>query len=165
MSAPPTVTLREITDDNRGAVEALAVTDEQTSYVAGVAASLVEATQHPDAKPWYCAIYADDEPVGFVMISDGITVDNPAYVGPYYLWRLLVDRRHQGRGYGTRALDLVVDHLRTHRPDAHTLLTSYVVGPASPRDFYLGYGFTPTDRVEDGEPILEYALAPTAPST
>lgn len=156
----PVVSLREITEDNRAAVEALAVTEEQAQYVASVAESLVEAAQLPDAKPWYRAVYADDEPVGFVMISDGITVDNPEYVGPYYLWRLLVDHRFQGRGYGTATLDLVVEHIRK-RPDARVLLVSHVVGPTSPVTFYQQYGFRLTGEVHDGEPILEFDLYPS----
>jgi diamine N-acetyltransferase len=159
LAPPSTVTLREITEHDRGAIETLAVTSEQSHYVASVAESLAEAAQHPDARPWYRAVYADQEPVGFVMISDGITVSNPDYLGPYYLWRLIVDERFQGHGYGTRALDLVVAHLR-NRPDARVLLTSHVVGPASPRGFYLRYGFRPTDRVHDGEPVLEYEIDP-----
>jgi diamine N-acetyltransferase len=151
--------LREISEQNRAAVQALTVTPEQSHYVAGVAESLADALQYPDAKPWYRAVYADQEPVGFVMISDGITVDNVDYLGPYYLWRLIVDKRFQGLGYGTNSLDLVVAHLRT-RPDARVLLTSHVVGPASPRGFYLRYGFRPTDRVHDGEPVLEYEIDP-----
>jgi diamine N-acetyltransferase len=83
------VSLREITPANRAAVEALTVTAGQTMYVAGVAESLVEAAQTPDACPWYRAVYAGGTPVGFVMISDGITVVNPDYLGPYFLWRLL----------------------------------------------------------------------------
>jgi diamine N-acetyltransferase len=156
----PVVSLREITEDNRAAVEALAVTEEQSQYVASVAESLVEAAQLPDAKPWYRAVYADDEPVGFVMISDGITGDNPEYVGPYYLWRLLVDHRFQGRGYGTATLDLVVEHVRK-RPDARVLLVSHVVGPTSPVTFYQRYGFRLTGEVHDGEPILEFDLYPS----
>jgi diamine N-acetyltransferase len=156
----PVLSLREITEDSRADVEALAVTEEQSHYVAGVRESLAEALEFPDAKPWYRAMYVDEEPVGFVMISDGITVDNPDYVGPYYLWRLLVDRRFQGRGYGTAALDLVVEHVRT-RPDARVLLTSHVVGPASPVTFYLQYGFHLTGEVHDGEPILELDLYPS----
>jgi diamine N-acetyltransferase len=156
----PVVSLREITEENRAAAEALAVTEEQSRYVASVAESLVEAAQLPDAKPWYRAVYADDEPVGFVMISDGITVDNPEYVGPYYLWRLLVDHRFQGRGYGTATLDLVVEHVRK-RPDARVLLVSHVVGPTSPVTFYQQYGFRLTGEVHDGEPMLEFDLYPS----
>ena len=50
--------------------------------------------------------------VGFVMISDGIPAETLAadddIVGPYYLWRLLIDHRHQGRGYGAATIDAVV---------------------------------------------------------
>jgi diamine N-acetyltransferase len=151
------LSLREITEDNRVAVEALTVTEEQSQYVASVTESLAEAAELPDAKPWDRAVYADAEPVGFVMISDGITVDNPAFVGPYFLWRLLIDHRFQGRGYGTSALDLVIEHLRT-RPDARVLLTSHVVGPASPVTFYQQYGFRLTGDVHEGEPILRLDL-------
>ena len=155
----PVVTLREITDDNRASIEALVVTDEQSAYVASVVDSLDEAAQLPDAKPWYRAIYADEVPVGFVMISDGITVENPDFVGPYYLWRLLVDHRHQGRGYGTAAIDLIVEHVRA-KPDGRVLLVSHVVGPKSPGPFYERYGFRPTGVVHQGEPILQLDLYP-----
>jgi diamine N-acetyltransferase len=159
ITAVPVVSLREITEDNRTAVEALAVTEEQSHYVGSVTHSLQEAVEYPDAKAWYRAVYLDDQPVGFVMISDGITVDDPSYVGPYYLWRLLIDQRFQGAGYGTAALDLVVEHVRT-RPDARTLLTSHVVGPTSPVGFYQRYGFRLTGDVHEGEPILELDLYP-----
>jgi diamine N-acetyltransferase len=156
----PVVSLREIAESNRPGVEGLSVTEEQSQYVASVAESLLEAAKFPDAKPWYRAVYADEEPVGFVMISDGITVDNPDYLGPYYLWRLLIDRRFQGRGYGTAALDLVVEHVRT-RPDASVLLVSHVVGPTSPLTFYQHYGFRLTGDVHESEPILELDLYPS----
>jgi len=152
------VSLREITAANLDAVRALAVTATQSEYVAGVAESLVEAAETPDARPWYRAVYAGDEPVGFVMLSDGITVDNPAYLGPYFLWRLLVDTRHQGKGYGSEALRLAVEHVRT-RPDARVLLTSCGQGSDSPLGFYLRNGFRQTGQVHEGEVVLELDLA------
>jgi diamine N-acetyltransferase len=152
-----TVSLREISPANRAAVEALTVAPEQADYVEGVAASLAEAAATPDARPWYRAVYRDDTPVGFVMLSDGITVANPDYLGPYYLWRLLIDRRHQGRGLGSAALDLAVEHVRT-RADARVLLTSVVRGPHSPLGFYLGRGFASTGRLHGGELVLELDL-------
>jgi diamine N-acetyltransferase len=151
------LSLREITPANRAVLEALAVTAEQSEYVEGVAASLVEAAETPDACPWYRGVYVDDTPVGFVMISDGITVVNPDYLGPYYLWRLLIDQHHQGQGYGSAALTLVIEYLRT-RVDARVLITSVEPGPASPLGFYLRQGFQATGTVHQGELVLELDL-------
>lgn len=152
------VTLREITDANRASVEALRVAPTQDAYVAGVAESLLEASATPDACPWFRAVYAGETPVGFVMISDDIPPERTQYLGPYFLWRLLIDARYQGCGYGRDALDLVVEHVRT-RPNAERLLTSVVPGDVgSPLGFYLGYGFVLTGDVDDGETILELPL-------
>ena len=156
------VHLRPVTDENRAAVEAVVVTPEQSDYVTDVAQSLVEAAETPDAKPAYWAVYDGDTVVGFVMISDGITVENPLYLGPYYLWRLLVDHRHQGQGYGAAAVQMVVDHLRRDRPEAKELLTSVGQGPLSPIGFYLGLGFRPTGQIHEDEVVLTYELRSAA---
>jgi diamine N-acetyltransferase len=156
------ISLREITDANRLDVERLAVTVDQERYVAGVAESLLEAAATPAACPWYRAVYRGHEPVGFAMISDGIPEDRPEYLGPYFLWRLLIDARWQGRGFGTAALNLVVDHVR-RRPNAHTLLTSVVPGPTSPIGFYLHNGFSRTGQVFEGEDVLELRVRPPLP--
>ncbi len=109
------------------------------------------------ACPWYRAVYADETPVGFLMLSDNIPPERTEYLGPYFLWRLLIDARSQGRGYGTAALDLAVASVRT-RPNAEHLLTSYVAGPGGPGPFYERYGFVPTGEIDDGEPVLTLAL-------
>ena len=153
----PAVTLREITSANRAEVESLAVTPAQESFVAGVSRSLAEAADTPGACPWYRAIFAGDSPVGFVMISDNIPPGRPEYLGPYFLWRLLIDQRWQRRGYGRAALDLVVDYVRS-RPGAQTLFTSHVPGEGSPLGFYLQYGFTLTGDIFDDEPVLALPL-------
>jgi diamine N-acetyltransferase len=150
--------LREITADNQADIEALVVTEEQSHYVGSVAQSIVEAAATPDARPWYRAVYAGDRPVGFVMISDGITVDDPSYLGPYYLWRLLIDKRYQGQGFGAATIRLIVDHLVRTRPDARVLLTSVVPGPSTPLNFYLRQGFRATGVEHEGETVLELDL-------
>jgi diamine N-acetyltransferase len=157
ISGSDRVTLREITPANRAEIEALAVTPAQETFVAGVAESLVEAAETLDACPWYRAVYADEVPVGFVMISDNIPTERREYVGPYFLWRLLIDARYQHRGYGRATLDLIVAYVRT-RPEADRLFCSHVPGDGGPLGFYLGYGFVPTGEVHDGEPILELPL-------
>ncbi|MBI1378091.1 MAG: GNAT family N-acetyltransferase [Frankiales bacterium] len=152
------VTLREVTDENRADVEALSVTPEQAHYVAPNTQSFQDALETPEACPWFRAVYADDTPVGFVMISDGVPESDDELLGPYYLWRLMIDTRWQRRGYGTAALDLVVEHVRG-RPGARRLLSSIVPGEvASPREFYLRYGFRLTGEWHDGEEVTELLL-------
>jgi len=62
------VTLGEITDRNREAV-ALRVAPGQERFVGSVRSALAEAAGYPHAKPWYRAVCAGGEPVGFVMVS------------------------------------------------------------------------------------------------
>jgi hypothetical protein len=50
------VSLRPITDANREAVEALAVTPDQGRFVSGVHESILEAAEEPDAQALYWAI-------------------------------------------------------------------------------------------------------------
>jgi diamine N-acetyltransferase len=151
------IQLVEITGVNRDAVLALRVHPAQERFVASVEASFRHAAENPDAKPWFRAVYDGAEPVGFVMLSWNV-VPRPNLRGPYFLWRLLVDAKHQGRGYGTAILDEVVRLIRA--AGATELITSYVPGEGCPLPFYLGYGFVPTGEIdEDGEPVLSLDLS------
>ena len=154
------VALREITDSNLGAVLALRVAPAQERFVGTVAGALEDAREIPEAKPWYRAVYADDDPVGFVMLSWDVTPDPPVIIGPWFLWKILIDERHQGRGYGREALQLVADMVGAN--GAAELLTSCVPGDDGPEPFYRRLGFAPTgDHDEKGEVILGLQLAVT----
>lgn len=72
------VSLQAITESNREAVEALRVSPRQEQFVSGVADSLLEAADEPDGRAIYWAVYDDETPVGFVMISD--EVGAPGYI-------------------------------------------------------------------------------------
>lgn len=146
----------EITDANRDDVIAVRVHPAQQQFVASVEKSFLDAEKYADANPWFRAVYAGDEPVGFVMLSWNVT-PAPGVLGPYFLWRLLVGAEHQGRGYGTAILDEVVALLRAE--GAAELLTSYVPGEGSPGPFYLGYGFVPTGEIEEDEIVIRLPLA------
>lgn len=137
------VTLQRITRDNVRAVCALSVDEAQERFVTSAAISLAEASVHPQA--WCRAVYAEEDGlVGFVMLHD--TTDEPGYM----LWRLLVDRRFQGRGYGRAAVASVVDYVRT-RPAATQLKVGARRGNRSPRGFYETLGFVATGEVIDGD--------------
>jgi diamine N-acetyltransferase len=149
------VSLRPIDDSNREAVEVLEVSPEQQQFVSNVADSLREAAAEPDGRAVYWAIYADETPVGFVMISDD--VGGPDYL-PQYLWKLFIDQRYQGRGYGTATLDLIAEYFR-RRPEVEVMRTSAGQGKGSPIGFYERYGFEQTgDIVFDNEVLLQLKL-------
>ena len=150
------VSLREITDENRDAVRALRVGQGQERFVSSVVESLEEAAATPEAAPWYRAVYADEEPVGFVMLSWNVT-PAPGILGPYFLWRLLIDEHHQRRGFGREALVQIVDLVRAD--GATELLTSYHSGEGEPWPFYQRFGFEPTGHVDEGEVVLRLDLS------
>jgi diamine N-acetyltransferase len=149
------VSLRPISDSNRESVEGLRVSPAQEQFVSGVAESLLEAAEEPDGRALFWAVYADETPVGFVMISD--EVGSPDYI-PHFLWKLLIDARYQRRGYGTATLDLIVGYFRG-RPGVDQLLTSASQGDGSPIEFYEGYGFERTGEIVfDDEVLLRLKL-------
>jgi diamine N-acetyltransferase len=157
---PPTsavVTLREITKENRSSIKALKVSRKQEDYVDSVKESLAEAAGTPSVRPWCRAVYTGEVPVGFLMICDDVPPGNPDMPWRYYLWRMLIDRHHQGRGYGRAALDCLVEYLRT-RPGADVLVASVVPGRRTPLGFYLRYGFEPTGGMFDGEQVIQLRL-------
>jgi diamine N-acetyltransferase len=96
--------------------------------------------------------------VGFVMISNNVPEPmDEDLVGPYYLWKLLIDHRFQRHGYGAATLDAIAGYLAT-RPGADVLYTRCADGPGSPRGFYVRHGFADTGRVMWGENVLAVGL-------
>jgi len=97
------------------------------------------------------------QPVGFVMVAWDFVAQPPHDDGPFFLWKLLVDHRHQGRGYGREAVRQVVELIRAE--GAEELLTSYVPGDGNPFGFYSKLGFVPRGDLDpEGEIMLRLAL-------
>ena len=143
------VLLVELGPTTVGPFSRLAVHRSQERFVAPMWASFRDALfpEEIDGSPvvpWMRGIVANGEPVGFVMLA-AVT---PAHPDPY-LWRLLVDRKHQRRGVGDATLRQLILHLRSE--GCTRLLTSWVEGPGGPAPFYKRLGFKPTGRVIDGE--------------
>ena len=151
------VVLRSITDENRDEVVALRVAPSQTRFVGTVAGALADADEIPEGNAWHRAVYADNRPVGFVMLSWNVVPQPPRIIGPWFLWKLLVDERHQHRGYGREVVTLVAQIVREN--GATELLTSCVQAASGPEVFYRHLGFTPTGEFDqNGEVILALKL-------
>lgn len=143
------VTLREVTADTFDDIINLSVSERQKHFVATNLYSLAQAYVSPEA--WVRAIYADETPVGFMMLAD--EPDEPEY----FLWRFMIDERYQGQGYGRQALEQLIDYVRT-RPGATELLVSYEQGEGGPEPFYRKLGFEPTGEIIDGEVVAKLVL-------
>jgi diamine N-acetyltransferase len=149
------VTLREVTSQTVREICRLSDTlsDAQKKMVAPNAVSIAEAYFCKEA--WFRAIYAGDAPVGFIMLYIGPDEDNPEKM-EYFLWRFMIAGPYQGMGFGKKALQIVIDDLKSQ--GAKELGTSCGEGEGSPEGFYLNLGFVRTgDKVGD-EVVLELKL-------
>ena len=145
------VSLREVTQETVGRICKLSDTlsPEQQKLVAPNAYSIAQA--HFEKHAWFRAVYAGDDPVGFVMLYDDPDKD------AVYLWRLMIAAPHQRRGYGRRALELILDRARA-RPNVREIRASYVPSDGGPGPFYRKLGFEPTGEIEDDEVVIRLAL-------
>lgn len=145
------ITFREITRDTVRQICNLSHTlsDTHRKMVADNAVSIAQA--HFEPKAWFRAIYAHDEPVGFVMLFD-----NPEKQ-EYFLWRFMIAGSHHGKGYGKQAIEKLLEYVRS-RPGATQLVTSCGTGEGSPEGFYLKLGFRPTGKWEGDEIVLQLDL-------
>ncbi|HEY3261147.1 MAG TPA: GNAT family N-acetyltransferase [Pseudonocardiaceae bacterium] len=151
------VVLHEITDENRARVLALRVAPEQERFVGSVRSALADAAEYPQANPWYRAVHAGDELVGFVMVSWNVQPQPPHIIGPWFLWKLFIDHRHQHRGHGAEVVRQIARLV--HAAGAGELLTSYVPEDGGPAGFYRRLGFVPSGDLDDhGEIIVRLAL-------
>lgn len=128
----------------------------QRNCVASNAYSVAEAHFLPE-NAWFKAIYADEKPVGFIMV-DIAPKDLPAALNDegansVFLWRFMIGGEYQGKGYGKAALDIVSEKFKEE--GKHIFYTSCVVEEAEgPFPFYIKYGFEDTGVLEDDEEIL-----------
>lgn len=145
------VTLREITKDTVVQICKLSDTllEGQKQFVAPNGQSIAQA--HFSDKAWFRAIYADEEPVGFIMLFDD--PEKPEY----FLWRLMIAGPHQGKGYGRAAVHNLLGYVRT-RPGAEYLYTSYVPLEGGPGPFYQKLGFKLTGEIAGGEAVARIKL-------
>jgi diamine N-acetyltransferase len=141
-----TVRFEEITEETVVPICKLSDTlsEPQKKMVAPNALSIAQA--HFNKFAWFRAIYAEDTPVGFIMLYD-----NPEE-RKYFLWRMMIARPYQGLGFGAKAIQILIDYVKT-RPGANELGVSCEEGEASPEGFYEKLGFKRTgERI--GEEIV-----------
>ena len=133
--------LEPVTKYNLDEVLSLAVHDSQKGFVSTTAESLAEAYVYQEtAFPF--VVYDGQEIVGFIMMG---WYEAKNY---YTLWKLLIDRRYQHKGYGRKALDLGIAFLKD-RFRVTEVYTGVSPGNVAAKNLYHAVGFQDTGVFEN----------------
>jgi diamine N-acetyltransferase len=145
------VTLRPITQENESECIRLQPREDQLKLVASNADSLIHATKEVTSRPY--GIYAGNDMVGFILFDNEMYTD-----GHYWILRFMIDGKHQGQGYGKRAIQEVI-HMLQERSDCRQIRVSHVPHNVAANALYKRCGFQETGEFEDnGDIILSYQV-------
>lgn len=144
------VRLAPATEADRAQLTALELAPGQMHFVASNADSLDEARLDDDARPR--VVIAQDHVVGFLMYEAPLDDDEAR------IYRFMIDRAHQGKGYGKAALRAVLEEIRRLGHISHVSIC-YEPENAAARNLYRAAGFIEEGLDEDGEMIADLALA------
>jgi diamine N-acetyltransferase len=133
------VSLREISHESLESILTLEVSEDQKAlYPRSNAHSIAEAQYPADDDPvWIRAIYADENPVGFLMTSEA--PDR----GEYFLWRIMIDAKYQSKGYAAQAVEKLIQRIKA-TPNGSLLVTSHVEANDQAGRFFEKMGFAYT---------------------
>lgn len=143
------VTVGRLKPGEHGDVLLLRPHSHQLDYVATNEESLEEAEENPACVP--LIIRAQGEPVGFAMYA--LDEDD----GNYWIYRLMIDARFQGKGYGRAALASIVAAL-SELPQCTCVVLGVKPENDRARRLYERAGFRATGDVIDGEIVMRYDL-------
>lgn len=129
----------------------LSVQENQRRFVASNMYSLAQAYVQPECAPF--ALYAENKPVGFVMYC----IDQDDH--EYWIYRLMIDKKYQGRGYGREAMQLLINRIRAEADeDRRMIYISFEPDNAIAKSLYESLGFVADGRVEYGEVVYKLEL-------
>ena len=152
--------LEKVTGKNVWSILKLRVSQEQESFVAPNDVSIIEAytaiTGNGYTFPF--GIYEDDTPIGFLMIgfdTDDYWDDAPIIAkGNYNLWRLMIDKIYQNKGYGKEAVRLALEFIKTFPcGKAEYCWLSYEPENEIASQLYRSFGFVETGEMYEEELI------------
>ncbi len=143
------ITLREITTENFKECVNLAVAESQKNFVAPNVYSIAQSKIYPTVEPF--AVYSGDEMVGFVMF--GYDIDEKRF----FLVRLMIDEKHQGRGFGKAATLEVIERLK-QTEDCTEIYLSFVPENENAEKLYKSVGFERTGEISDGEIVMRFVV-------
>lgn len=142
------ILLKEITKDN--VVKASFLTTNTTGevtlnedFVASNVISIAQSKYMPEMN--IKAIYEDEEMVGFVMYGTD--------EGELWIMRYMIDYRHQGKGFGKSALQLIIDEIWANYSEPQIKI-SIEPENTKAKKLYEYFSFVDTGICEDDELVM-----------
>ena len=139
------VELKAITEENFLDAFQLKLKPRQERFVSHPIRSLAQAYVYREqCQPF--GIYAEGAMVGYVMVIYDYDVPE------YDIWHMMIDEAMQGRGFGSEALDRVLDYIRT-KPFGSSNRVALTCNKENPvaRKLYENKGFAATGVEEEDE--------------
>ncbi len=157
------ITLRPVTSENFDALLALKVKDWQTKYVASNLYSLAEAYLALSSGETFLqpfTIYHHKQLIGFTMYQYDQLENSPEDAHPvYFIWRVFIDKKYQGRGLGKKAMESLLAHIRTFpQGKADAVYVSYMPDNEASKQLFASLGFKETGEMDDDEAIARYTI-------
>jgi histidinol dehydrogenase len=145
-SASPELRVAPVDAQNVDAVLALKVAPSQRTMVASPERALAQAAYEPRSRA--LALLEGDSVVGLVTLYDARThPERPDNL--LYLWRLMIDERHQRRGLGRAAIAWLREEAL--RLGFARIGLSHATDPGHAGPFYQQLGFVHTGEVVEGQ--------------
>lgn len=146
------ITLQKVDDSNFIACFNLKLGEGQDKFVSHPIRSLAQAyVYYKQCAPF--AVCRDGEVVGYVMVIYDYDEET------YNIWHLMIDKAHQGKGYGRAAMELALAYIRT-KPfgDSNRVLLTVSPENHAACGLYRSLGFSETGRSDEDEVELGLSI-------
>jgi diamine N-acetyltransferase len=143
------VTLKQITKENWEECIDLTVGVEQKKFIASNLYSIAQVQFLTNFEAF--AIYHNDTMVGFTLF--GLDEDDHNY----WIYRIMVDEKYQGNGYGSAALDQIIRYL-SEKPDCDLIYLGYHPENYGAERLYFSAGFKNAGMAPWGEKLANYKV-------
>ncbi|MEJ8545577.1 GNAT family N-acetyltransferase [Brevibacillus borstelensis] len=134
--------LKEVTSEDWEECIELQPREDQKQFIASNLYSLAQSKFLPNFET--LAVYKDEIMVGFVMF--GIDPDD----SQYWIYRLMIDSSHQGKGYGIETMKQVIDRIKA-KPDTTDIMVAYHPDNQAAAALYEKLGFKVLGKAPWGE--------------
>ncbi|MBE4909910.1 GNAT family N-acetyltransferase [Bacillus luteolus] len=137
------IQLKEITKENWFEIIQLQSAEDQRNKIfeRDIASNCFSLAQASIEGTWNVkAIYDEDLPIGFTMYGYSEELFS------YEICRIMIDYRHQGKGFGKTAIQLVIDNM-IKQFDCDEILLAFHPGNEKAKKLYESVGFKDTGKV------------------